>query len=284
MMEDLLANFEDAVIRDDPIDGCKYGFQLMNQFHQKLNNDRGDEFKEKLMLFAHRIGDQEWTQALWKHLDKRHPNSKRIDRLGALALTTGKKIDAVGVKSAVQVLEGIIKADPANASSRRTLLALMLSQSDSTEHTVKLYDDYLHDFPSDTAAWSAFGSFCLKNSLFQEAQTVYEELALVLDRDNIENWLLLAQICTTNQQTYAAFKYYSMALVYEPFNMTALQGIVDVYTNCKVVKSAESPKVRELAQVACKRILDLLEEQACLKGASKKKKKYTTLHNELLTQ
>eukprot|EP01056_Protomagalhaensia_sp_Gyna25_P002866 Protomagalhaensia_sp_Gyna_25__2865@NODE_266_length_4117_cov_248_456106_g206_i0_p2_GENE_NODE_266_length_4117_cov_248_456106_g206_i0NODE_266_length_4117_cov_248_456106_g206_i0_p2_ORF_typecomplete_len295_score53_68TPR_15/PF13429_6/1_3e03TPR_15/PF13429_6/3e09TPR_15/PF13429_6/0_034ANAPC3/PF12895_7/0_0018ANAPC3/PF12895_7/0_016ChAPs/PF09295_10/2_1e07ChAPs/PF09295_10/0_32TPR_19/PF14559_6/0_44TPR_19/PF14559_6/0_0067TPR_14/PF13428_6/33TPR_14/PF13428_6/5_5e02TPR_14/PF13428_6/1_6TPR_14/PF13428_6/0_47TPR_16/ len=283
-MQDLLTNFEDAVTRDDPIEGCKFGFQLMNQFHEKLNNERGDEFKEKLMLFAHRIGDQEWTQALWKHLDKRHPNSKRIDRLGALALTTGKKSDAVGVKSAVQVLEGIIKADPANSSSRRTLLALMLSQSDSKEQTVKLFDDYLHDFPSDTAAWSAFGSFCLQNSLFQEAQTVYEELALVLDRDNIENWLLLAEVCAKNQQTYAAFKYYSMALVYEPFNMLALRGLVDVYASCKIVKSAESPKIRELAQVACKRVLDLLEDQACLKDASSEVEKYTTLHNELLAQ
>eukprot|EP01053_Blabericola_migrator_P005603 Blabericola_migrator_1__5602@NODE_284_length_10386_cov_93_763155_g234_i0_p4_GENE_NODE_284_length_10386_cov_93_763155_g234_i0NODE_284_length_10386_cov_93_763155_g234_i0_p4_ORF_typecomplete_len286_score79_25TPR_15/PF13429_6/1_8e05TPR_15/PF13429_6/0_00042ChAPs/PF09295_10/0_00019ChAPs/PF09295_10/1_3TPR_19/PF14559_6/50TPR_19/PF14559_6/0_013TPR_16/PF13432_6/2e03TPR_16/PF13432_6/2_8e03TPR_16/PF13432_6/83TPR_16/PF13432_6/0_022FAT/PF02259_23/17FAT/PF02259_23/0_2NRDE2/PF08424_10/3_3e02NRDE2/PF08424_10/0_0 len=278
----LLASFEEAITNDDPIKGCQAGYELMNTYHDKLDNEKGDEFKEKLLLFAHRIGDTEWVKALWKHLDKRHPDSKRVDRLGVLAiLTSQKKLDSSTLKAPAALLESVVNSDPTNASYRRTLLATAMAAADSKSQIAKIYDDYLRDFPMDTHVWISFGEHCRRNALWQEAQTIYEELALVLDRENTTHWLHLAEACSKNGNLCAALKYYSMAVVYEPFCLEALKGVVDVYCQLKT-GTAGQEKLQEnleLAACACKRICDILEEEG--EAAVPDLEKYSRIAGEL---
>eukprot|EP01055_Gregarina_sp_Pseudo9_P004599 Gregarina_sp_Pseudo_9__4598@NODE_477_length_2748_cov_90_379107_g451_i0_p2_GENE_NODE_477_length_2748_cov_90_379107_g451_i0NODE_477_length_2748_cov_90_379107_g451_i0_p2_ORF_typecomplete_len297_score66_79TPR_15/PF13429_6/1_6e06TPR_15/PF13429_6/0_056ChAPs/PF09295_10/0_00036TPR_16/PF13432_6/0_006TPR_16/PF13432_6/0_27TPR_9/PF13371_6/1_4e04TPR_9/PF13371_6/68TPR_9/PF13371_6/0_027ANAPC3/PF12895_7/2_3e03ANAPC3/PF12895_7/0_0071TPR_19/PF14559_6/12TPR_19/PF14559_6/0_38DUF4919/PF16266_5/3e03DUF4919/PF16266_5/ len=289
----LLRGFEKAVTDDDPLNGCKFGYDLVNNFYNKLENEKGDDVKEKLLFFAHRIGDSDWTKALWRDLDRRHPGSKRVDSLGVFALTT-KKPDAESLKAALSLMEGSVMTDPGNLPCRRTLLALMLSLADSQEKKIKVFDEYLRDFPMDVTAWREFGEYALRSKKLKEAQFAYEELALVLDRDNVSNWITLADICSQVGQVLAASKYYCQAVAFEPFSLVALKGLLNAYEQMMSKTSDKSydskvEEILELARVACRRVCDLLEESALnatsaeeTETIQKDLEKYWTLSDTLL--
>eukprot|EP01054_Gregarina_sp_Poly1_P006422 Gregarina_sp_Poly_1__6421@NODE_3429_length_1102_cov_115_997101_g272_i1_p1_GENE_NODE_3429_length_1102_cov_115_997101_g272_i1NODE_3429_length_1102_cov_115_997101_g272_i1_p1_ORF_typecomplete_len170_score26_58TPR_15/PF13429_6/0_0092TPR_15/PF13429_6/4_2TPR_15/PF13429_6/2_9e03TPR_16/PF13432_6/0_0029TPR_16/PF13432_6/1_1e03TPR_9/PF13371_6/61TPR_9/PF13371_6/0_15TPR_9/PF13371_6/2_3e02ChAPs/PF09295_10/0_058TPR_19/PF14559_6/0_38TPR_19/PF14559_6/1_9e03TPR_19/PF14559_6/9e03_NODE_3429_length_1102_cov_115_99710 len=167
----------------------------------------------------------------------------------------------------------------------------MLTQVESNDQKLKLLDEYLRDFPSDVAVWRELGDFARQHNRMREAQLAYEELALVLDRDNIHNWLILAGLCCQGGNFLAGFKYYCMAVVYEPFCLQALQGLVEAYmTMLDRKEKCFEAKVEEalpLAKLASKRICDLIEEKTWNAHSEETKtqkdlEKYVALYDRLV--
>lgn len=198
------------------------------------------------------------------------PGSLRVMRYKAALLEAEEKYD-----EALEVLDGIIKADETNSAARKRRVAILKAQGLITE-AIKDLVDYLKKFMSDVEAWQELCELYQQVAEYSRAAFCAEELILHQPHNHLmhQKYADIRYTMGGVENMELAKTYYCQALKLNPSNTRALLGLflvtnnllnhykssgaggkrAEVYKLCQWAKAqasrAEAPQAPEAPQLA----------------------------------
>lgn len=195
----------------------KHGGRLLSSCPRKLGNELWTVM-EQVFIAAVELGVDPWRDYCLKTLDKKFPNSLRVERLKGVKAESTEKWDEAKI-----IYEKILKDKPEDTLTRKRLVAVQKQRGKIPEAIDELIQ-YLDQFSVDSEVWHELAELYIEVGSLSRALFCFEELMMSNPR-SMYFVLSYAELLYSTGDFELSRKYFSLAAYLDSSNLRALWGL-----------------------------------------------------------
>jgi tetratricopeptide (TPR) repeat protein len=251
LAQDFLCFLRENQLRES-VHVVKYGSELLKKYSSRLGDSVWTIY-EQVFLAALDCSEDKLADECLAHLQKKFPNSVRVQRLYGMRLEAKEKYS-----EAAAVYRTILnRNNHIDELTMKRLISIARAKGDVNE-AIKLLNEYLRVYMADTEAWQELAYNYLLLHSYNNAAFCYEELILA-SPENYHFYVKYAEILFTAGEFVNARKNFTYALeLCEENNFRALYGLcltTYVILENKTKESEETKTSAQLFHWASKKLL-----------------------------
>lgn len=195
-----------------------HGGRLLSTCPRNLGNEVWTVL-EQVFFAAVELGIVEWRDYCLKQLEKKFPNSIRVERLKGI-----QKESMEDWNEAKKIYQKILKEKPEDTITQKRLIA-MFKQRGKTSEAIEQLNTYLETFCVDAEVWHELAELYIEAGSLQRAVFCYEELMISNPR-SMYHILTYAELLYSTGDFVLSRKYFSLAAYLDGNCLRALWGLV----------------------------------------------------------